>query len=187
MHPSSHQASGPVARSRVINGDLPPPPYTPVDAAGTLIPPPRVGELHRSRSYGRDSNGRQRDVLTSADVRRSSSASRAPTPSGSNVSGFRFDSDPNRSPPPNRISPNITLTSDPAEAAAAVASGRAGVRRSNTAENLLDMLRKYNTLILVDDSSSVRKGDRLTYKNAEYPVVRWREDGGRIPVLHWRS
>lgn len=153
------QGGGSAAGNKAISDDQLPPPYTPVDASptttGPLLTTAGSSELRRSRSYGRDSTEPQLNVPNSADVRRSSSTSRVSTPSGASVGGFRFDPDAGRRPQSNL--PRTDPAAAPASSHAAAAASRGGARRSNTAENLLEMLRKYNTLILVDDSSSVRE------------------------------
>ena len=153
---SSQQATRPAAR-RAINDDPPPPPYASANAPGatnSLAPPTAPSDLRRPRSQGRDS----RFDVPIPNVRRSSSASRLPTP---NVGGFRFDLDPSNQSSPaapttdRSTAPTSAPMSAPTSApTSAPAAGRA-VRRGNTTENILEMLRKYNTLILVDDSSSV--------------------------------
>lgn len=177
---SSQQATRPAA---------PPPPYTFANAPGatnSLAPPTGPSDLRRPRSQGRDS-GEPRFDVPIPNVRRSSSASRLPTP---NVGGFRPDLDPSHRFSPAAPATNRSTAPAPAPTPAptpapmsAPAAGRA-VRRSNTTENILEMLRKYNTLILVDDSSSVGIYNEPVFTEfLNYYNVRWLEDGGKTHAL----
>lgn len=158
---SVSRARSPAGRPAANDDAPPPPPYSPVDitpSPGLLGTSNAANELRRSRSsIGRESTGPQLLVPDTSSHRRSNSASRAqPRSDPYYAGGFRVDlpGPDNRNPFTN----NAPITA-PNPAQQAVASPRVGVQRRSTTEDLLDLLKKYNTVIVVDDSSSVRSLD----------------------------
>lgn len=152
----------------------PPPPYSPVDTTPSpnlLNASNAANELRRSRSsIGRESAGPQLLVPETTSHRRSNSASRAQQPRSDQyyAGGFRVDLPPdsvNRNP----FTDPLRAAATPTPAQQAVASPRVNVQRRSTTEDLLDLLKKYNTVIIVDDSSSVRSLD-LPVRSEQGPL-----------------
>lgn len=148
----------------------PPPPYVAVDDS-----------VRRSQTTaGRQSQAQLNVPGSGSSHRRSNSASRAQAPTFSPpssspppVGGFRFDvAEQAQAPLPPLPANNPFATPSAATgtyapppgappASSATPARGANVQRRNTTEDLLDLLRKYNTVIIVDDSSSVSATIRL--------------------------
>lgn len=159
--PSTSRRSPRPQKPAGAEDDAVPPPYSPIDTSGNpgrqFIAPSSSLQPPQSRPVAFDP---PLPAIPTQPMNPTAHIPGATVSTEHYVGGFRFQADPfDHVGPPGIPPPSAVTPTAPAQASGTAPNSEgATVRRSNTQEDILEMLRKYNTLVVVDDSSSVSCG-----------------------------